>query len=148
MLALSIVFILTLIYLSYQDFKSRSVYWIVFPILFALSFYLNFQYYLIEVYLLNLLVIALQIFTILIYLKIRGLKPAELFSKYFGLGDLLFLLVLCISFTLEHFLLFNICTLMFAIVVSYLMKLKTIPFAGIQAAFLSIYIIFNNIIFI
>lgn len=137
------LFICILIYLSYQDFKHRSVYWLVFPILFALNFYLNFHAINIVEYVFNLLVVVLQILTVIAYLKFKGLKPLEIFTKYFGLGDLLFLLVLCMSFNLEYFLLFNISTLILAISISYIFKLLTIPFAGIQSASLSIYLLFN-----
>lgn len=142
---LTILFVLLLLYLTYHDWKSRSVYWVVFPLLFGLNLYLNSNNdNLFFTYLQNMFIVLLQVASILVYLKIKGYKPSELFSKYFGLGDVLFLGVLGLSFTTEHFLLFNIFSLIGAIGLSLILKLKTIPFAGIQSALLSGYILYNN----
>jgi hypothetical protein len=145
-MAFYLLFVLLLLYLTYQDWKNRSVYWIIFPVLFVLNLYLNYIPTVYIDFLLNISIVLLQLTSIIIYLKIKGLRLSELFSKYFGFGDLLFLVVLSLSFKVDTFLIFNIVSLVFAILFSLMLKLKSIPFAGIQSFFLSVYIIYNHLI--
>lgn len=144
MILIKFLFISLLIYLIYYDWKSRSVYWVVFPVLFGLNICINFSDNLMERWLLNSAIILLQLCSILLYLKMKNYAFKDLFDKYFGLGDLLFLFVLSLSFNIEQYLVFNICTLLVSLVLAKLLKFGTVPFAGIQAIFLTIWTIWTS----
>ena len=148
MLIVYIIFILLLLILFIQDWESRSVHWLLFPTILLCTIFVNvqaIQEYNINV-VFNLLIILIQICVIVIYLKFNNYPWRKLTTDYFPLGDILFLLILAFSFSTQDFLIFNICTIIICLLVAKILDLKTIPFAGIQALMLALFLMFKAII--
>jgi phosphatidylserine synthase len=145
---LNITIVLLYLWVFYQDLKERKVMLILLIALAALSGFLHSQYSLFEVFLLNILVnaavVSAVVFVLLLYA--RFVLHKKLFDV-FGLGDLVFFLILAVSFPIPSFLVIFSCSLLFAFIVSILlkasMKEKTVPLAGFQALFVAILMVSN-----
>lgn len=148
MLIVYVIFIFLLSILFVQDWKSRSVHLYLFPCILTCAIYVNTN--LIANYkfvvLINLVIVLIQLSTIILYLIIKKYPWRKLTTNYFALGDILFLLILSFCLTTELFLIFNICSILISLFIARAMKLKTIPFAGIQALMLALILMFNVII--
>lgn len=148
MFSLYIISISLLIKLFIEDWKNRSVQWYLFPFILVCTYFINSRvlenYW--EVVIFNLVIVSIQLCTIILYLKIKNYDWRSLTSKYFALGDILFLLILSFSFSSEFFLIFNICSIVFSLIIARILKLKTIPFAGIQSLMFALVLGFNLII--
>lgn len=93
----------------------------------------------------NLLFVFLLIILLTGYFSVRHRRWINLFDRYIGWGDILFFLVVAVYFTLEHYILFTIVTLILALCISPMIfwlqgKERHVPLAGIQAACLAIYL--------
>jgi hypothetical protein len=145
MQAFYIISIYLLLRLFFEDWRTRSVNWYLFPSILVCSYFINSK--VIENYLpnviTNLAIVLIQLITIVLYLKFKKYDWRNLTSNYFALGDILFLLVLSFSFETELFLMFNICSILLSIIIARIWKLKTIPFAGIQSLLLAFVLAFN-----
>lgn len=142
--ALLILFLITLFL---QDLKSRAVSWIIYPAIFLLTLYSQLR--LIELeqliiqFVINLIIIAIQISFLIVYLRITKRSWRELASKYFAWGDILFLVILGLSFPVYFFLCFLIISIFISILVSLILRFKTVPLAGFQSILLALVILFN-----
>ena len=142
----------------YQDFKTRSVAWILFPII-AIAGILYSIYYsgslsiLIKNFAINAGFLLLQYFILKIVFQILKRKERNQLESIIGIGDILFLMVCALFFSLVNFILFYCMSLLFALIFHFLFKIsfnkksyrKTIPLAGFQALFLFIYIFLNEL---
>lgn len=140
-LVLSTVIILIII--ARQDFKYRTVEIWTFPALFFLLFSLNIQriqFSLILKYLtINVLYTSIVLSLSFLLLLIRR-KRINIF-QLIGLGDLLFIICVCIYFCpLFYFLLFVISNLTILIFHNLICSKETIPLAGYQSAALALLI--------
>ena len=136
---------LVLTALAYQDFKDFEFHWAIIPVLgigFIAKGLLNYtgeSYF--KVILVNFLIIAIQLGALLGYFKLRH-KGKSFLDKVFGLGDVLMLLTLTFVFHPSKLLLFEVMTLIVALLgvgTHYLLKkdwAPKIPLAGIWASFL------------
>ena len=143
----SIITCLSLIFIAIQDFISRSVYWWLFVTLFVGSCLLipNISG---NISVTNVLVnacILLMVFSLAgIYFIVSYKKESvNKIKKSIGLGDLLLIPVLLISFSPLNFLLFFIVSLLIALtghIISQLWQSRsqTIPLAGYWSIFLLI----------
>lgn len=147
---LNCLFIFTLTFVVYQDFKNREVTVALFILLGFIGGYLHFTTQYLNVFLLSLLInftaILLLVFILLIYCKlIMRIKLKEAI----GVGDILFFMVLGVSFpTVSFLMLFSISlifSLLLFIVLKPKMKIKTVPLAGLQALFLALMITINSL---
>lgn len=135
--------IIALIAISYQDFKERQVY---LGLLVLTGISMGFLYFSNSdptVYFWNIVLnitIVLFIYTLLFFYSLWKLKLT--ISQTFGLGDLLFFIVLAIGFSTGTFLvLFTfslIFSLVFYITIRSKLKIKTVPLAGMQALFIGL----------
>ncbi|MFC1223748.1 hypothetical protein ACFE6N_08060 [Pedobacter sp. BG31] len=127
----------------YQDFKYRGIYWWMFPILFLLMTtatvqVLGFSGTVAQAGK-SILFLALQFAVLTGYISIKQKKLTNIFDGFFGLGDLLFLVVLCVGFSFLNYVLFYLLSLMFIILFTAIFGYqstahgKKIPLAGYQA---------------
>ena len=136
-----------LVMIAYQDYTARAVAWIFFPLLAATGTGLSY----ISLHslnnvgmnsLLNLGFLALQLILLKGYFYIRNKSGSALIDKKLGLGDILFLVAACFFFSPLNFIVFYICSLIFSICVFLGWtwtknndQERTVPLAGLQAAF-------------
>ncbi|MFD2581596.1 hypothetical protein ACFSR6_03780 [Pedobacter vanadiisoli] len=127
----------------YQDFKYRGIYWWMFPVLFLLMAaatvrVLGFTATISQA-VKNGLFLALQFLVLTGYISIKQKKLTNIFDGFFGLGDLLFLVVLCFGFSFLNYVLFHLLSLTLIILFTAIFGQqskthgKKIPLAGYQA---------------
>jgi hypothetical protein len=134
---------LTLI--AYQDIRNHSVSWFLFPLAFATTVFNGLltidlkDYFLI--FLLNLSIVLVMFSGVVLYYFIKNKKLINIIDTNIGIGDLLFLVVLCGAFSLFNFIIFMLLSLI-ATICAYLtvnvfrkQKSKQIPLAGILSLF-------------
>lgn len=132
--------ITALLYVAYQDIKDRYVYWFLFPLIGVTCGILYFQnstfnlfYYNIAT---NVLFVLSLVLVILIYSKF---KLQISFFKSIGLGDLLFFLSVCLTFSSITFVVVFVSALCFSLVLHLFTKkyskYSTIPLAGFMSLF-------------
>lgn len=130
-----------------QDLKSRSVYWLMFPILVLLLLILQYQknHDLLAIWqpaLINIGFLALQILLVSAYFSIKNKRLINITDQLLGLGDILFLLSITAYLSVLNFLVFYILSLVI-VLFSWLIwesfsqkKGHAIPLAGLQALIL------------
>lgn len=132
----------------YQDFKYRGIYWWMFPILLLLMATATVQVLgftaTISQAVKSSLFLALQFVVLTGYISIKQKKLTNIFDGFFGLGDLLFLVVLCFGLSFLNYVLFYLLSLMLIILFTAIFGYqstahgKKIPLAGYQALLLMI----------
>ncbi|MFC5048365.1 hypothetical protein ACFSTE_13510 [Aquimarina hainanensis] len=144
MFLIKVIIIGVLGVIAYQDFKDRKVYGFVFFVLIGLLGVLHFQNVnhinFLYAVLINLGVLIVIIGTLYVYNLIRIQRP--FFEEVFGLGDLLFFLVLGVSFPTITFIILLVFSLLFSVVTWFVVKKRakhnTIPLAGYMSVFLGV----------
>jgi hypothetical protein len=148
---------LSRVMISREDYRSRAVHWFWFPLL-ALGGLLlslgeghSFDGTLVNTGL-NLLFLSLQFVLLKGYFSLRqkirpaGPRPSNAnlsakLSDKIGAGDICFLIAACCAFSPLNFILFYLCSLLFAMLVWLSRRLlnrrfdPSIPLAGLQASF-------------
>jgi hypothetical protein len=151
------VFVIWLAFIIYQDFKYKSITWLLFPLGLAIALVLGLQntlpLSLIKNTAINYLFLTVQIFLVACYfLFIRKNKISEL-KKYFGLGDMLFFLIIGIFISPINFIFFLIVSF-FAITLGYsvyflikgkIEQKKQIPLAGLMSVFFLLLILSDQV---
>lgn len=140
MIAIKIILILILVYIFYQDYKDREVYWFLFPSVLVCSSILFYSSTLPELFvsavILNLLFVILLLTMAFLYTR---LKLKIKFNQVFGLGDVLLFVALAFTFSTISFLSVFVFGLFCALVLHQALKryshFKTVPLAG----YLSLY---------
>lgn len=140
-LVLKIGSLLSLLAITHQDFKERkvSLYLFLLAIIFvSLLYYRNTN---LNEFLINIVInFTVVIFIIGILLSYSWFKLKQPLFEVFGLGDLLFFLVLAFSFPIPSFIILFVSSLLFSLVIFLLIKPKmkneSVPLAGLQAIFL------------
>lgn len=152
MILLIIPTVVLLLIVFYQDLKYRGVTWFLFPILTILLFLISFSSknlsLILEHTLINLSFLAIQLVLVFLYLTIKKRKLIKNFEDYFGLGDLLYLIVICIFLSpLNYFFYYTISLLLSLGMTSLFLIVRKdntwvkIPLAGLQSLFLAFLII-------
>jgi Flp pilus assembly protein protease CpaA len=149
-LYLEILFITTLTMLFYQDIKERKIsVWFLIAGLFLggiLHFLQQNQKVFIASILMNISFIALIFGVLCLYAKI--ILRNNIF-EVFGMGDLLFFILLAVSLPILSFLVVFIFSLFFSLLVFILVKRrlnnKTVPLAGLQSLFLILVLLANKL---
>ncbi|MFD1001312.1 hypothetical protein ACFQ21_18425 [Ohtaekwangia kribbensis] len=154
-LVFSLPTLLILGFIIYEDFKFRAVTWYLFPLLAVIILIENVVVYTsampLQIFIINFLFIAIQLMAVTLYLSIKNKKWIWIWEQYLGLGDILFLLVLCLFFSPLNLIVFYIGSLVLTVVAVLLLRgaypsFAIIPLAGLQSAFLAALIIFNLLI--
>ena len=131
--------------IAYQDFRYLAVSWILFAagfILFFITGWLTLKFG-VQVYyiLLNSAFVIVQLGSAMLYIYFRK-KDLKAVKGYLGSGDLLFFLLLCLVLSPVNFIIFNLVSLLLALLV-FIFYRKTggkdrrIPLAGFQALYLA-----------
>ena len=134
-LLLLLVFTLVL----YQDFKSRLVYWFLYPIIGILAFAIQLHSLPLSIALTNLggnLVFVVLILAVsMIYVRFRKLD----FKNTIGIGDILFFLFIAGTFSIVSFLVLFVFSLLFSLILHLVLSNKneqsTVPLAGYMSLF-------------
>ena len=123
-----------------QDFRERKVYLlllIILAIIMALFYYLKSDtlVYLSNISI-NLTVLLVLMGILFLYSKF---KLKQTLNTALGLGDIIFFVVIAISFPVPTFIIVFTCSLIFALVLFLFLKpnlsKKSVPLAGLQALF-------------
>jgi len=151
-LVLVLFILLICIFIALQDFKYRAVAWYLFPLL--AFFVLTFGYVegialkkLILFFEVNLIVVFFQLFFLTIYFSIKNKKMFMPINEIIGLGDILFLIILCFAFSPINFILFVIIALFLTLLIILIIRKGKfdnqykIPMAGYLSVFYSIVLI-------
>jgi hypothetical protein len=151
MIVFPIVLCICLALIFWQDAKFRHIH-VVLPVLvFACSYcitsYLQGNLQIIGV---NILFFSITIIVLTLYMSIKNKSFLNPFQNYFGLGDLLFYIAITPLFVLYNYVLFFITSLLFAIVMQFVLrkwiKKDAVPLAGLSALLL-LFIIAKDIFF-
>jgi hypothetical protein len=141
-LELSIV--VFLVFIIFQDFKSRAIYWFLCPLVFisALIYtYFEFHFFYLKDLLTSTSFLVLQFLLASIYFSIKNRKLINITNSQIGLGDLLFLLSITPLFSISNYIIFYTASLLFSMLFYFFYLLldktnRTIPLAGLQAIIL------------
>lgn len=128
----------------FQDYKDRKVYWFLYPLIGVLVFALQIKAVSIYTALINsgfnLVFVSLLLFVCYLYAKLKLQKP--LLKEVFGLGDLFFFVFIAFSFSIVSFLILFIFSLLFALILHFVLKHrnaeKTVPLAGYMSLFFGV----------
>ncbi len=128
--------------IAYQDLKTRTVYWFLFPVLLVMLGMLHYKSVLPMHFTyavgINLGVILLILTTLYIYTILRIKKP--FFKEVFGLGDALYFLALAMALPTVTFIIVFVFSLLFSLLIWLILKKNskydTIPLAGYMSLFL------------
>lgn len=145
---LHILICLVLLIILIQDFRFRSVHWVLFPTLFILIVTDSLLIFEIHNYLtsiaINLLVVITQGLLLAAYYKIQGINLKDLFKGKIGLGDILFILIMAFAFSWSTFLFYYIAGLLFTLITWIIirsvnnLKSQFVPLAGLLALFMTL----------
>ncbi|HAF29430.1 MAG TPA: hypothetical protein DCG75_10325 [Bacteroidales bacterium] len=151
MLYLKILLLLILVFILYQDLRYQAVSWIFFVVGLALTLIISIkENYLTDLIVnstINFLFILFQLSVIYLFTWIKFKKKKNIFKSVFGLGDLLFLLMIIPLFSPLNFVIFFIASIIFTLFVYTILrsikiyKKHRIPLAGLQSLFLFIVLI-------
>ena len=131
----------------YQDYKTRSVIWILFPCILFMGIWYTLYY----TDSLKLLFVNTGINIGFIILQFCFLKLLfgfkKIVNKKIGSGDIFFVVCCCTFFSPANFLLFYVLSLLFSLCVHFSLGLltknylaQTVPLAGLQCVFLFLFI--------
>lgn len=139
----------------YQDFKFRAISWWSIPLLASLLLFqkqANSTWSETSIYtLFNVGIIVFQFLVISLYFSIKQKQIINIFKKYIGIGDLLFLIAIAPFFDPMQFVFFEVFSLIAILIASlgYGFVKKSwsfkIPLAGMQAICFILYTLYTKI---
>jgi len=153
-LLIQIIALVVLLLIFVQDMRSRSVHWVLFPVLIASFIAMRFMQQqafeaIWQPVLINILFLVFQLLAVSAYFSLKERKLVNITSGILGWGDILFLLSTAFYLPVVNFLFFYIASLT-VIVLTWLSwqliskeKVKYIPLAGLQALLFAIFFSFN-----
>lgn len=144
-----------LVAVAFQDFKRRQISWWLLPLLFLSLLFNALMTTNLKTILFSLAInvgfILLQHICLTIYFSMKKGKGINIINSYIGIGDILFLLVLCVSFSPLNFIVFYVAgltiTLLFSLVVKMLVKnnaWKEIPLVGMLSVVFMLFLLRNH----
>ncbi len=149
MLILKGLIIFNLVYIIYQDLKSREVYWFLLPSLMLLLGYMHYRNVL-KIHFITSTVINTGVIIIvlgLLYLYTILLIKKPFFEEVFGVADALYFLALAMAFPTATFVVIFVFSLIFSLlawlILKHRFKNNSIPLAGYMSAFLLLILIGN-----
>lgn len=147
--AATILTLVLLMVVVYQDFYYRAISWLLLPALFVLlallrSTQLPWQEML-TIFGINVGFTLFLLVGLSAYFSLKELRLVNIAEGYLGSGDILFLLVLAVVFPTLTFILFTIGSFLLGILFFLFNQLRpkaepTIPLAGLMAALLVVYL--------
>ncbi len=154
MLLLQIIILVVLLLVFVQDIRSRSVYWVLFPVLLILFIIMHLlQHHLFtdtwQPVLINSTFLVMQFLIVSVYFSIKNKQWVNITNSFLGWGDMLFLLSTAFYLSVLNFLFFYITSLI-AVLLMWILwqaiakeKNKQIPLAGLQALIFSVFLTCN-----
>lgn len=147
---MKIILVILLIILFLQDFKSRQYYWFLLPGIVVSSFLIAEEVNWIACFQ-NVLFILFLLISLTIYVVIRTGKLVLITKDHFAIGDALFLLAVVPLYSFNQFLWFvtvgTLCCLLTHMIIQFIRKSNTIPFAGYMALYVAITLLTNDLFF-
>ncbi|WP_276381616.1 general secretion pathway protein [Flavobacterium sp. H4147] len=139
---LKFILIIVFAFVLYQDFKSRMVYWFLYPIIGILAFKIQIDVLPLSIALLNfvfnLLFIGFLLGVSLLYTKFKKLG----FKNTIGIGDVLFFIFIAASFSIVSFWVLFVFSLIFSLTLHLILTHKkeptTVPLAGYMSLFFGV----------
>lgn len=141
---ITIFIIILLFVIVIQDFRQREISWFLIPLLLLVfvskGLILLNKFVLLRYSAINFGFIFFQLLMLTVYMSIKNKKPMFILNTYLGIGDVLFLIVLCSAFSPANFIVFYLSSLIFTLIIFSIYKLivknadKHIPLAGVVAA--------------
>ena len=136
-LKLLLLVVFTIVF--YQDFKTRLVYWFLYPIIGILAFGIQLYNVPIPVAFLNLgfnlLFVTLILGVAFLYIRFRKLA----FLNSIGIGDVLFFAFIASTFSIVSFVVLFVFSLFFSLILHFVLSNKkeqqTVPLAGYMSLF-------------
>lgn len=150
LLLLKGLFLLGLGLITYQDFKIREVSLVLFLGLAVLGGSMHYRVQYFDFFILNLIINCCSLVFLIgiLFLYAKFAMNVKL-KEAIGLGDLLFFMVLALSFPTFSFMFLLVLSFVFSLLLFLVLKPKlknkTVPLAGLQALFLGLVISFNMI---
>jgi hypothetical protein len=149
--AVSIVLLLILSFIVYEDFMYHAISWYVVPLL-VIALIINGAIQLnsltlLEFFAINFTIVTFQLLLLLLYFYMKSRSLKSIFKEKLGLGDVLMLYALGLFFAPLNFILFIlaslILTLFIAIILKSIYKSKAhqIPLAGYWGIYINLLII-------
>lgn len=149
----TVLFCLGLI--CYQDLRYRAVYWLCFPVLAALLFFMKQQAAGTSAALIDAgiatVFFAVQLLLVWLYFSFKNKKPVNITVQYLGLGDILFLMALAFYLSPLNYVLFYVSSLIVVLCYTIIQRSLNkdagpeIPLAGLQALLLGCLLFFSMI---
>lgn len=146
------ILLLCLVLVFIQDIKYRKIHVILPIVIFAACFFVIpvKKYDLLEILLFNTGFFFITLGILTLYMSLKFKKFLNPFQHYFGLGDLLFYVAVTPLFLLKNYILYFILSLIFAILMQFVLKKiireKTVPLAGFAALFLFIILLKDSFV--
>lgn len=136
----------------FQDVKSRSVHWVLFPVLTGLLLLLHYfdtngSLLSWQSVIFNIAFFVGQIVLVTAYFSVKNRKLTNITNELLGIGDVLFILSITCYLSIFNFLFFYIASLVIVLIVwlAWQMvsanKSKHIPLAGLQAILFAAFLI-------
>lgn len=149
MLIISVITIFFLGVIAYQDFTERLISWIFFPIVGTLlvvnQLYQPYISITFSQFYINCALLIFMLFLTTVFYSLKERKIVLIFQKYMGVGDVLAMGLVCVSFSPINMLLCLLGSFMISLVVAIIFKSlrvhSTIPMAGVISILIAIVII-------
>ncbi|HRE76418.1 MAG TPA: general secretion pathway protein [Flavobacterium sp.] len=133
--------IVVLLFIFFQDYKERMVYWFLFPVVGIIGGLIQINLFPKEVFFLNSLYNLILVSLLLgiggIYMKL--IRKKSFVNESMGSGDILFFIFLCFCFPTITFVVLLVFSLFFSLVIHIILikkeQNKTVPLAGLMALF-------------
>lgn len=144
---LKAILILLFLIVLFQDLKWRSVHWIVFPFMLALSIFIGIEQIEIVQWAFSFLFLAVLLLSLTLYLTLKTGKLVNITNGFFSWGDILFLMAIIPVFDLFGFMLFftfgTLITLIFHGIANWIKTQESVPYAGYMAIVSVFYVLFE-----
>lgn len=143
-----------LMFIAWQDFKFRAVYWWLFVVLLIALMEMkiiqgDWQSFFYDLTC-NVMFLGTQLLFLTFYFSIKEKRLVNIFNGYFGLGDLFFLLSITTYFSFFNYVVYYLISLfaviLMSIVIQVLVKKPNpkIPLAGEQALLLMVFMLVDG----
>jgi len=139
---LKLILIIAFAIVLYQDFKSRIVYWFLYPIIGILAFVIQVNVVPLSVAFVNfgfnILFIVFLLGITSIYIRFKNLD----FKNTIGIGDVLFFVFIAASFSIVSFWVLFVFSLIFSLLLHFILTHRkepaTVPLAGYMSLFFGV----------
>lgn len=142
------VLIVLLVLCLYQDVRSRSIHWVLFPLLLSASILLNFEQLSPLIIGMNLIFLVTLMLGLTLYISLKNRQWTNITAGYFSWGDILFLVAVLPLFDFPSFILFftvgTMITLVIHLIVLLFRKQNGVPYAGYMAFLGIVYLVFQD----